>query len=192
MGIYYATFLLGGVAQAYKPTTWRPKQEDCQQFEASLSYSMKSHLKLTKSKRWGVCGGQVTTCGRLLLSFCHAKFQNQTQVIDLGDRHLYTLSYFVCPCTFLYIYVWICQKDKVGDCVQPSIIPVLDGQWGILRVSWQVWIQLRTPASMNRAENNWGRCTCTHMDPYMYQHSRHVYMGKTCIVGIWQTVLVLA
>lgn len=128
---------------------------------------MKSYLKLTKSKRWGVCG-QVTTCGRLLLSFSHAKFQT---LVTGTFTHWATLS--------LHFSLHLClkmSKRQGGGLCAALYIPVRDGQWGILRVSWQVWIQLGTPASMNRAENNWGRCTCTC-------RPIHVPTQQTCVHG---------
>lgn len=184
MGIYYTTLLLGGVAQAYNLTTWRPKQEDCQQFEASLSYSMKSYLKLTKKHtvgcvevRWHRVGGCFS-----LSAMLSSRTEHRWLTLVTGTLHT---EHFVRPRTFLYIYVWECQKDKVGLCAalyNPSARrAVRDSQSELASsISSLASVEsLRTPASMNTAENNWGRCMCTHMDPYTYQHSRHTYTGKT-------------
>lgn len=45
-----------------------------------------------------------------------------------------TFTHLVCTCTSLYMYVWKHQKDKLVG-VQPTVIPELEKQWGILRAS---------------------------------------------------------
>lgn len=105
-----------------------------------------------------------------------------------------TLGYFICPALLFMFMFENVRKTRWGLCAA-SLIPVLDGQWRILR---ELASSISSLGSVDSTENSClneqgrellrempdFRCTCTHMDPYTYQHSRHVYMGKVCSVGI--------